>query len=163
MLVLLLLAVRGDLRTARISNRLILIGLTGGFLYRITVEGVSGTVTFLIHIFIPVIILILLFLMHALGAGDIKLFSMISSIFSYKEIMYCMTAAFLIGAGMAFVKLVYQKNLWVRLCCFASYLRDMLEQRQFKQYSYGVREPENTIHFSIAIFLGYLISLGVCH
>lgn len=163
MLVLLLLAVRGDLRTARISNRQILIGLTGGFLYRITVEGVSGTVTFLIHIFIPVIILILLFLMHALGAGDIKLFSMISSIFSYKEIMYCMTAAFLIGAGMAFVKLVYQKNLWVRLCCFASYLRDMLEQRQLKQYSYGVREPENTIHFSIAIFLGYLISLGVCH
>lgn len=100
--------------------------------------------------------------MRALGAGDIKLFSLISSICSYKELVYCMAAAFVIGACMALVKMLYHKTLYTRLYMFASYLQGMYQEKQFKQYSSDVRDSTNIIHFSIAILLGYLVSLGVC-
>ena len=160
---MLVLAARSDLKSNRISNRLILTGLAGGFIYRIGTEGTSGIVTFLLHIMIPVILLFLLFLMRALGAGDIKLFSLISSICSYKELVYCVAASFVIGACMALIKMLYYKTFSRRLLIFVSYVQEMCEDRQFKQYSNGVRESVNIIHFSIAILLGYLVSLGVCH
>ena len=160
---MIVLAVRSDRKSGRISNRLILAGLTGGFIYRIGTEGTSGIITFLLHIIFPVILFYLLFLMRALGAGDIKLFSIISSICSYKELVYCMAAAFVIGACMALIKMLHQKNLYTRLVIFASYVQGMYLEKQFKQYSNGVRDPSNIIHFSIAILLGYLVSLGVCH
>ena len=73
--VLLILAVVTDFRERRISNRLIASGLFLGLALRILVEGSAGVVHFLVNISIPVIMLFLLFQMRALGAGDIKLFS----------------------------------------------------------------------------------------
>lgn len=163
LLLVLVLAAMSDLKSRRISNRLILFGLTGGLIYRIGIEGAPGIVTFFIHISIPVILFYLLFLMRALGAGDIKLFSIISSICSYKELVYCMAAAFVIGAGMALLKMLYYKTLYARLSMFISYVQGMYQEKQFKQYSSGVRDSVNTIHFSVAILLGYLVSLGVYH
>ena len=74
-----------DLHTRRIGNRLILGGYLLGLIYRCTDTGIRGMGTFLIHIGLPVIFLYLFYLTHLLGAGDIKLFSMISGLTNWKE------------------------------------------------------------------------------
>lgn len=162
LLVLLFLAAVGDVRTGRISNRLILAGLCMGLFYRVFKEGPVGIFIFFVHVTIPVIVLFLLFLMHVLGAGDIKLFSIISGICSLGEWTGCMAAAFVIGAILAVMKMVYFRNLGFRILCLGIYIRTILMERCFYPYPFGAKEGENTIHFSIAILMGYLVSLGVC-
>lgn len=162
LLILLLLAAVSDVRTGRISNRLILTGLCMGFFYRIWEEGPVGIFIFLIHVTIPVIFLFLLFLMRVLGAGDIKLFSIISGICSFGEWTGCLAAAFVIGAILAVMKMIYFRNFGFRIMCFGIYIRTILMERSFYPYPFGAKERENTIHFSIAILMGYLVSLGVC-
>jgi len=85
--VLLLIAVGMDVRSMRISNRLILIGLAYSLIQRFICDGMGGFLTGLILISLPVILLYLLFLAGALGAGDIKLFSLIGGVKNFKEHM----------------------------------------------------------------------------
>lgn len=159
--VLLVLAAVGDVRTGRISNRLILVGLGIGLCYRIWLEGPVGVVTFCVHAGVPVVLLFLLFLMRALGAGDIKLFSIISSMYSFREWFLCLAAAFAIGALWAVLRMLRLRNLNLRLLGLGIYIRTLLLERSFFPYPFGVKEKENTIPFSTAILLGYIFSLGV--
>ena len=61
----------------KISNRLIVCGLIWGLVLKIWGNGYVGILYFILNITIPVVLLFLLFQMHALGAGDIKLFSLV--------------------------------------------------------------------------------------
>ncbi len=163
LLMLLFLAALSDIRTSQISNRLILAGLSMGILFRLWEEGPFGIFKFFIYVTVPIIVLFFLFLMRVLGAGDIKLFSVISGICGFREWVSCIIAAFIIGAVLAVVRMMYLKNLNQRILCLWIYIRTILTERSFFPYPFGAREQENTIHFSIAILIGYLVSLGVCH
>ncbi len=163
LLVLLFLAAVSDIRTSRISNRLVLAGLGMGILFRLWEEGPIGVFTFFIHVTVPIIVLFILFLMRVLGAGDIKLFSVISGICGFREWIGCVAAAFIIGAILAVVRMIYQRNFSMRILCLGIYIRTILTERSFFPYPFGAKEQENTIHFSIAILIGYLVNLGVCH
>lgn len=160
--ILLTVAAVGDVRTGRISNWLILSGLGMGLSYHIWCEGPIGIIAFCVHAGVPVVLLFFLFLMRALGAGDIKLFSMISSIYSFREWCLCLAAAFVIGALWALVRMVRLHNLNRRLLGFFLYIRTLFSERSFFAYPFGAKEKDNTLPFSVAILLGYLFSLGVC-
>lgn len=101
-------AVYTDMTRTRISNRLIVSGLLGGFFFRIWSEGSMGVFVYAVNIFIPVIFLYLLFQMHALGAGDIKLFSMLGAFISTEQLLRLMGLAFCIGALLGIFKIIYQ-------------------------------------------------------
>lgn len=101
-------AVYTDMTRTRISNRLIVSGLLGGFFFRIWSEGSMGLFVYVVNIFIPVIFLYLLFQMHALGAGDIKLFSMLGAFISTEQLLRLMGLAFCIGALLGIFKIIYQ-------------------------------------------------------
>ena len=111
LLTFLVMAVVTDFKEMRISNRLIASGLFWGLALRVMAEGYAGIAHFLMNISIPVILLFLFFQLRALGAGDIKLFSMIGSIWNLKLLCYCMIFSFLTGAVFSLLKLLYQKNL----------------------------------------------------
>lgn len=162
MLVLLLAAAAGDYIQGRVSNRLILAGLGAGIICRVWEDGWSGVLVFVFHAAIPIIIFFILFLMRVLGAGDIKLFSIISCLSSWREWAICVAAAFAIGAASAAVRMIRRGNLGARLMCFASYVQTLLTERRITAYPYGAKEGDHTIRFSIAILMGYLVSLGVC-
>lgn len=74
-----------------------------------------------------------IFRIGALGAGDIKLFSVIAGFLTLKTWWVCVEAAFLVGAAMGLFKLL-----------FKNYVKDA-----------------HTIHFSVPILAGYLYYLGV--
>ncbi|MCI9149824.1 MAG: hypothetical protein HFI42_04890 [Lachnospiraceae bacterium] len=158
---LLLTAAVTDLRSGRISNRLICLGLIAGLILQIWESGWSGSIRFVIQVLFPVIVLFLLFLMRALGAGDIKLFSVVSGIWNLKVICYCMFFSFLAGALVSLGKLLFYKNLGARLRYFCYYVWLSLTEGHIGIYDRGISEKETIIHFSVAILIGFLISIGV--
>ena len=72
-----IMAVVQDLQSMKISNRLILAGLVLSLVFGIILGRAPQILYILGNIFFPVIVLYLLYLLGVLGAGDIKLFSVI--------------------------------------------------------------------------------------
>ena len=105
---LLIGAVYTDMIQTKISNRLIVLGLALGFFFRFMMEGNKGVLFFVVNISIPVILLYLLFQMRALGAGDIKLFSMIGAFISTEQLLKVMGLAFCVGALLGIAKIIYR-------------------------------------------------------
>ena len=133
------IAVVMDFGNEKISNRLIVSGLIWGLAFRLLGEGSAGIVHFLVNISIPVIFLFLLFQMRALGAGDIKLFSVAGGFLTIQQLVYLIPTAFVVAAVIGVGKLIYLK----RPPCIWS-------------------GKGTIIHFSIAILIGYFIVVWGC-
>lgn len=130
-------AVYTDLTQTRISNRLIVLGLMIGFVFRLWSEGLVGVFFYVVNISIPVILLFLLFQMRVLGAGDIKLFSMLGTFISTEQLLKLMVLAFCVGALLGICKMIYQFI--------------------FRKYELG---KLTQVHFSPAILIAYLLVAG---
>lgn len=131
--VLVIIAVGMDLKRMKISNRLIFIGLGIALVRRVLCEGILGVLTWGFQISFPVIVLYLLFLVGVLGAGDIKLFSLIGGLVNFKILLWCIGYSFVIAAVISLGMLLF----------------------------YVIRERRiglHKMHFSIAILLGLVIS-----
>ena len=146
-----------DVHTGRVSNRWIALGLCIGYLQCIFSFGWMGCIYFLLRFFFPILLLYLLFLMRALGAGDIKLFSVICCFLGMRAFLQVLCVSFLVGACVSFYVLIKNKNLWVRIGYFREYMIFIASQKKIIPYNYKSDGKRNTIHFSIAIFAGYLL------
>jgi prepilin peptidase CpaA len=160
-LVLLLLvgtAVVLDFWSFKISNRLIAAGYVLAFAFRFAQGGVQEVLTVLWNISFPVIILYLFYRMRAIGAGDVKLFSMIGGFMNFGEVVRCIAFSFVIGAVFSFAKLVYYHNLRSGLKAGGSYLWQLLGGN-LEEYKPAGDTKQHVIHFSSAIFLGTVAAL----
>lgn len=160
LLFLLTAAVWMDIHTKKISNRLIGLGLFLGYIRNLTVYGWNGSIYFLIQISLPVLVFYLLFLMRALGAGDIKLFSVIGSCIGLEGLVKVVIYSFLSGAVISCIVLVRNQNLYSRLTYFSGYIRTALLTKSITKYDYESDGKQNIIHFSIPVLIGFLMYLG---
>lgn len=131
------LAVAEDVWHMKISNRMILCGLFWGFAIRLMRDGPVGIPLYVLNVLLPVVLLILLFQLHVLGAGDIKLFSVTGSFLTTEQLVRVIAFSFLIaavvGAGMVIQKRCREKKA---------------------QYMY------TKMHFSIPILLAVVLTSG---
>lgn len=141
----------GDIWRMKISNRLIIIGLTMAFLFRVVGGQVENIVRFLPDIILPVVILYLLYLSGILGAGDIKLFSMIGGFTNLKETIWCMAAAFSMAALWAAIRLLVTGELAVRLTDGFLYFKNI-----FTGHFYKYESDSKPICFAVFVLLGVL-------
>lgn len=117
----------------KVSNKLIVAGLSIGSLFQAAEYQALGIYYFLRNISVPVILLYLLFQMRVLGAGDIKLFSMIGSILTIGELYQCMACSFLVAGAGAAALLATDRNRWIRLRYAIQYL--------FEALRFGIKRP----------------------
>ncbi len=150
-------AVWMDKKTRKISNRLIVLGLGLGCIRNLVEYGWKGSFYFLIQISLPVLIFYLLFLMRALGAGDIKLFSVIGSCIGLRELVKVVIYSFFAGAVFSILLLIRNQNLHTRLIYFLNYVRTALNTKSIIKYDHESDGKQNYIHFSAAIFIGFCI------
>lgn len=99
------------MKEMRISNRLIVSGLFWGLAFRVMTEGAAGIIHFLVNISIPVILLFLFFQLRALGAGDIKLFSVTGAFLTTEQMIELMITAFLVACVVGGIKMLRQKGI----------------------------------------------------
>lgn len=128
-----------DIRTWKIPNWLILLGLETGIFITVWQNGVrTGSIRVLAGIWIPIGILYVMFLAGWLGAGDIKLFSTVGAFCGFmirKILLY----AFIAGGILS---LFYVINLLIR---------------KKKRRGLDGRAERHRIHFSLAIWLACLV------
>ncbi len=153
--IFLLAAVYQDFKSNKISNRLILMGIGVAFLFRILGSEEKGVIWFLPDIVFPVIVLYLLFIFGVLGAGDIKLFSVVSGFTNLKQTFYCIAISFVLAAIWSFFRLLLSGKLASGLVSALTYCGRVL-QGDLTRYITDIKK----INFSITI-LGAMICLSI--
>lgn len=95
------IAVFQDIRTNKISNRLIIVGIISCFIYRILVSGVTSLGFSFLGFFFVLFIMFPFFLNRTFGAGDIKLIAIagfLISFYQYQKILIFIGIAIFSGA-----------------------------------------------------------------
>ena len=156
---LLSMAAVQDVRSGRISNRLIAAGLMIGIAVQILEYQMWGVYYFLRNISVPVILFYLLFQMRVLGAGDIKLFSMIGSILTTEELFRCMAYSFAAaGAGAAFFVLA-GKNPGLKMRFSGGYMLDIIKTGKIESYRPPYEKESVLFAFSVPVLFGTAVAL----
>lgn len=150
---ILILAVILDFHSMKISNRLIFIGIILALAIQIWGNGLPNVAYVLWNISFPVIMLYLFYLVGAIGAGDVKLFSVIGGFFNFRELVLCMIASFALGALFSLGKMLYLGTFLRGIQRGLRYFRGLLKGEQ-GVYERDYRHKTNLIHFSMAILLG---------
>ena len=123
LLVILAAAVVQDFMYMKISNRLILMGILFSLAFGLTTGGPKQVIYVLANLSFPVIVLYLLYLLGVLGAGDIKLFSIIGGFTNFRLLISCMFFSFVAAAVIAVCKMLYNRNFCGSLLRAGTYFR----------------------------------------
>lgn len=160
---MLCLAALSDLKTDRIPNGLIVIGI---------ITGVAGSLCcrfdllqLAVSMSLAFVLMYPLFKIGALGAGDVKIFIMIGSFVEAEEFIAILTLAFVIGAVFSLIKLLIERNGRERICYFLSYIAEVAQTRKWKIYGEYMREDyqryrRNKIHFTVPVLFGVVLRMG---
>ena len=143
-----------DLKWQRIPNELILFGYLLAAFCRCSEEGIWGLVKGLLCGTATIAMLYFFYLAGAVGAGDIKLFSVIGAVygigFMWANAFYALLAAG--AAALAFA--LWKRQLFIRFYLLFSHISACIRCRRF--VSYSALEQEGYLHFALYISLGYL-------
>lgn len=158
-------AVVCDFRNWRIPNRLIAAGLIQGFAVSAITRGLSfGFVSSIAGCIIPVAVLFVLFLIRALGAGDIKLFAVAGS-FVGTDVTKVLVYSFLAGGVISIVFLL--KEFILHRLQMNSYVDGASEESITNRRIFSKKQlrgiGKNRVHFSAAILGGvlyYVLTIG---
>ncbi len=158
---LLSLSVGFDFRDRKVPNEVILAGYLVGGIYRIIAAGSGlGIILFLRDAMVPVVLLYLLFIIRALGAGDIKLLSVIAGIIGIEDTLLIVGSSFAVGAVASAVKMAIHREIAIAIRTAVAYLGRIIKSGKIEKYPEERRDSKNTIHFTLAIAVGYVIVLG---
>lgn len=113
-------AVRQDLTEQRVANGLLLFGTAAGFVFRLVCPVSFRADRYLADLILPILILFPLFLLRILGAGDLKLYSMISGFLGFHLTAELIFLSFLLGAAAGIVQDLLQKKVRFEKRSFAT-------------------------------------------
>ncbi|MGN1314500.1 MAG: prepilin peptidase [Lachnospiraceae bacterium] len=163
--VFLFLAAVWDLKKKKIPNLLI----AGGFLIGLgRMPGIGNAASifdYLPGILLPVLICFPLFLTGTLGAGDIKLFSLMGCYLLPEDVLNCMWISFLVAGIASLYRLLRKRCFGQRMQYAGAYLLSCLISGSLKSYYPEGREGErlkedNSISFGLPIFIAALFVIG---
>ena len=160
LLVILAAAVIQDFMYMRISNRLIFMGILFSLGFGCQLGGLSQVLMVLANLSFPVIMLYVLYLLGVLGAGDIKLFSIIGGFTNFRMLISCMLFSFVAAAVIAIGKMLYNHNLRISMFKAGMFFRS-IKQEGIESYHKEWAEECNLMHFSVAILIGYVVAAGM--
>ena len=124
-----------DLKRKKIPNGLLGLGCLAGIVFRFLRSGVTGLGQSLTGMALPIAILWLLFHLHMLGGGDLKLFAMVGAFTGPKASVKCVIVSFAVGAVIAVGLMIVRRNLRERLEQLLSYIKECIRNRSCEAYS----------------------------
>lgn len=153
-------AVWMDFDAYRISNGLMAGAAAVGLGLNAWRAGPAGTADALAGCLLPFILLLPVYGLSMLGAGDIKLLMAAGAFTGLKGSIYSLIAAFFIGAVISLTLMIKHRNFLQRLKFFFEYLIQIKSNHSVKPY-YHLKTPVKgeTVHFSLCIAAGVCIYL----
>lgn len=121
-------------------------------------SGLAGIYTWGIGVVIPFCLLSFLFVVRALGAGDIKTFMVIGGFFGTSYVLSCIFISFIICSIYSIVLLFLRKQFLERICYFFQYILLFQQTKQITPYYVAERDGTNCIiHFSYGILVSAVL------
>lgn len=165
LILLLFVAALWDLWKGKVPNKLILFGFFLGLGRIFLSREAEQVLDCLPGVILPVLVFFPLFQIGALGAGDIKLFSLIGCFLPMKEAFSCMVVAFFVAAAYSLLRLLWKKNLVKRMQYGLSYLYLCFQSRKLlAYYPRGIEgeriRQEAGIRFSVPVLIGTVLVAG---
>lgn len=151
-------AVVTDLKTGKIPNWLILIGLALGMICQVMEKGIIGFLLFAGGTGVPVLLFGLLYYFRMIGAGDIKLLCAMGGFTGPAGSLYCIFLTVLWGGFISLGIMLYRRNLVQRMEVFFRYISQYGSGCRGAYMSYAPREAK--FCFSIPVLLGILCFAG---
>ena len=157
-----------DIKEGRIPNFIIVLGLVAGILYRVFVVADNQYCLLIFGILLPVAVFFPLFLLRAMGAGDIKLMAVTGAFFGISENMRCIVLAIFIAGAIALVKLIIYGNARERFRYSLSFLKTVWLSAAggvMIAAPYIQKEDKDAvkkagIHFSVPLLVAAVIIMG---
>ena len=140
-----------DLRSQRIPNVLIMMGYVTGFMYVIYEKGPPGIPEAIISLLWPILLLYVLFRMRAMGAGDIKLLSVISTFLDFHNMLTVIYLSLLTGAVVGLIRMVTGGYTGAYLKNFHLYLQTVITGKKILAYQ-SIGKGNGVLHFAGCIF-----------
>lgn len=132
--------------------------MSAGLITNFFTSGFEGVRNSLLGIVIPIVLLIVLYAIRMLGAGDIKLFSALGAIFGVIYIIDIMAYSFIAGGIIAVVLIIVRKNAKERVYHLYNYLKSVFITLSFRPYTeFEDREDKGKFRFAYAVFAGTFV------
>lgn len=121
-----------------------MLGLAIGCNYQMIDNGIMGMIQIILGIGIIMAFSYPIYLIKGLGAGDIKLFCVISCFMTSQEVIKVVIVSLIVGSAIGIIIIIKSKK-WLSL---------WNELKEKKKITY------TKIHFSIPIFISVLLQIG---
>ena len=148
-----------DIQRAKVDNGWLLFCVLVSLFTRIWKMDVSSLETWICGLLVPILILGILFIFRMLGAGDIKLLSVIGSMIGPTKILNCIFYSFLIGAVISAALMISSGIVCQRILYLLHYISVYFKTGKREPYYKSGMLLEN-FHFTVPIFLSALLYAG---
>ena len=150
-----------DYRNARIPNGMIMIIFLYGLGYRYRDAGGGGLTEYLVNSILMLLLLYPLFKIGALGAGDVKLFSVTAGCLSKQVVPCFVVVSLLISAMISLIKICRDRSGRERMRYLCSYAAGVCRTGQWKLYLNNVADSGKAgVHLAGPVFLSILLHVG---
>lgn len=139
-----------DVRDHKVSNLWILSGYVAGLSIRLWNIGPIGIKDFIWNALWPMLLLYLLFLIRAIGAADVKVFSALATILIPSLTIRVLVCSFLFGAIFSIVQIIKTGDGLARLIAVRDYVIDVASERKLVAYQ-TIERPESYMPFVACI------------
>ena len=144
-----------DIQRAKVDNGWLLFCVLVSLFTRIWKMDVSSLGSWICGLLVPILILGILLL----GAGDIKLLSVIGSMIGPTKILNCISYSFLIGAVISAALMISSGIVCQRILYLLHYISVYFKTGKREPY-YKSGMPLENFHFTVPIFLSALLYAG---
>lgn len=158
LIVCLTLALYYDLKEQKVKNFITLPMALAGVLLNAMEQGTAGLLWSLKGWMVPMLMLIVLYYINVMGAGDIKLYGSIGAVMGLPFVAYSFVYSIYFGALFALIVLARRRCFVVKMKQILCYLGTLLLTRRLSIYSEKNNKSSKFV-FTTAIVPGALVHL----
>src|SRR5215216_3940584 len=149
-----------DVRYRRIPNLFVLATLITGFILNLSLFGLSGCLNSLSGCVFAFILMFILHVFGAMGAGDVKLFAAVGSLIGAHLVLPTFLVVLLTGGALALLLMLHTGAVRATMQRVLQILVGLLPGWELPRFSVP-SDRKHTIPYGVAITFGSLISLAI--
>ncbi len=104
-----------------------------------------------------------LYMLGAIGAGDVKLMAMSAGYFSYRDAVNYFLCMLFLSAILGLLKMLSEQNFKERVVYFLSYICEVIRTGKWHLYFSNCKEERNSsnqMRMSIPMLIGFVFYIG---
>jgi prepilin peptidase CpaA len=151
-----------DVRYRRIPNPFVLATLITGIILNVTIAGMSGAISSIGGCILAFILMFMLHVFGAMGAGDVKLFAAVGSVVGAHMVIPTLIVVVLMGGLLALVSTLRSGVFKTTMQRVLQIFVGLLPGWEMPRFSIPA-DRRLTIPYGAAITLGAIISTAIFH